>query len=138
MLRDKVVWVTGASRGIGKATATLLASEGAKVIISGRSTEGLQETCNEIKQLNLQEAYTLSYDVKDKEAIKDAFLHVKKKFQRLDVMVNNAGILGDSLLGMVNENLIQDTFQTNTYAVIYHMQYASRFMQSKKRVLSLM
>ena len=57
---------------------------------------------------------------------------IKKNVGQLDAVVNNAGILDDALLGMVNEKQVSHTLAVNTEAVIYHMQYASRLMMKQK------
>ena len=57
---------------------------------------------------------------------------LKKNVGQLDAVVNNAGILDDALLGMVNEQQLSRTFAVNTEAVIFHMQYASRLMMKQK------
>lgn len=57
----------------------------------------------------------------------------QKNLGRLDVLVNNAGVMDDALLGMVNERQMESTFSINIEAVIYHMQYASRLMTRQKQ-----
>lgn len=132
LLKGKVAWVTGASRGIGKATALSLAAQGAVVILSASNMEHLKDTGQQIKKITGREPFLIGYDVADYTKIKEAFATVFKKFKRVDIMVNNAGILIDSLLGMVTPEMLQRTFAVNTYAVIYHMQYASRLMARYK------
>ena len=75
------------------------------------------------------EVYTACYDVRDIEAIKKTFSWIKKEFGQLNVLVNNAGVLDDALLGMIDQKQIQTTFATNIEGVIHHMQYAARLMK---------
>jgi len=75
------------------------------------------------------EVHTACYDVRDIEAIKKAFSWIKKEFGQLNVLVNNAGVLDDALLGMIDQKQIQTTFATNIEGVIHHMQYAARLMK---------
>lgn len=132
LLNGKIVLVTGASRGIGKAISLLFASEGASLILGARSIAHLEAVREEIKGIGGAEPLLLAYDVADLAKIKEAFTLIHKKFKRLDIMVNNAGILEGALLGVITQELIEKTFAINTYSVIYHMQYASRLMSQFK------
>ena len=83
LLDGKIAWVTGASRGIGRAVAIAFAAEGAQVVVCGRSQENLQKTVADIRALNLQEAFPISYDVTDLEGIKAAAQQIRKEFKGL-------------------------------------------------------
>ena len=85
----KTVLVTGATSGIGKATATLLAKEGFHLIICGRRKELL----NELKEAlsNFTNVHTLNFDVRDKSAVFNAIETLPKVFSEIDVLINNAG-----------------------------------------------
>ena len=128
----KVIFITGATRGIGLATATIAAQQGWTLILSGRDEEKLHNIKEQLEQQYDATVHTLSYDVTDVAAIKQAFLWIKKNVGQLDAVVNNGGILDDALLGMVNEQQVARTMAVNTEAVIYHMQYASRLMMKQK------
>lgn len=128
----KTILITGATRGIGLATATIAAQQGWTLILSGRDDEKLTTIKQQLEVQHKVSVYTLSYDVTDVAAIKQAFLWIKKNVGQLDAVVNNAGILDDALLGMVNEQQVSRTLAVNTEAVIYHMQYASRLMMKQK------
>ena len=131
-LSSKSIFITGATRGIGLATAIQAAKQGWTVIISGREEERLYEVKKELESNYGVAVHTLNYDVTDIDSIKNAFLWIKKNVGHLDVLVNNAGVLDDALLGMVNEKQVSNTFAINIEAVIYHMQYASRLMMKQK------
>lgn len=131
-LTGKVAWVTGASRGIGKAIACYLAEAGAQVVMCGRKQELLEQVKQEIKQKTGQEALTLTYDIAELSQIKNAFMAFNKHHKRLDILVNNAGILESALLAMINQEQLRRLFQINSEATIYHMQYASRLMARNK------
>lgn len=128
MLTNKVTFITGASRGIGHATAETFAKQGATLILSGTNELKLKELQSELSQKYNSLVHTLPYDVRNNAEIKNAFLWIKKNVGHLDVLVNNAGILDDALLGMVNDKQMTDTYSINVEAVIYHMQFASRLM----------
>lgn len=132
LLTNKVAFITGASKGIGKETAIAFAREGAKVIINGRNVEELNKVASKIKEICNESPLILPYDVSNIDEIKKTFKTIHSTYGKLDILVNNAGILDDALLGMVSPNGLQKTLEVNLHAVIYHMQYASRLMARKK------
>ncbi len=92
-VQDKVVIITGASRGIGKATAFLLAEKGAKVVTAARSKTDLEKTEQEIKSKNKKaEILTVVTDVTREKDVKSLVQTTIQKFGRIDILVNNAGI----------------------------------------------
>lgn len=133
LLEGKVAWVTGASRGIGQATAIALAREGATVILAARQESHLQETFDRISEEKLVAPVRIGYDVSDVNQIKKAFRTVQKQYKQLDILVNNAGVLRDALLGMVTPVMIEETLDVNLKAAIYHMQYAARWMMRQRQ-----
>jgi len=132
MLNNKVAFITGASRGIGRQTAIQFAGQGAIVVINGQNEQALQQVQAEISQQLQTEVHILPYNISDAQGTKHAFQWIKKNLGRLDVLVNNAGILDDGLLGMINHERMSHTFAVNTEAVITHMQYAARLMMPHK------
>lgn len=91
-LKDKVVILTGASSGIGEATALRLAEEGAKVVVIARRFEKLKEL--EKKATDLKgEIYPVAGDMSKDEDIKNAVKVTIEKYKKVDVLINNAGIL---------------------------------------------
>jgi 3-oxoacyl-[acyl-carrier protein] reductase len=95
-LKDKVALVTGASQGIGRATALALAEAGAKVAVAARSADRLSSVVSEIEAQG-GEGLAVTMDVADAAQIKAGFQQVLGKFGRLDILVNNAGITRDTL-----------------------------------------
>ncbi|MED1745813.1 SDR family NAD(P)-dependent oxidoreductase [Brevibacillus borstelensis] len=132
LLHDKVILVTGASKGIGRQIAATFATNGSHLVINGRNEESLTMLQQELMERYSVQVMVAPYDVRDKDKMKETFTRIKATFGRLDGLVNNAGVLRDRLLGMIDESLIQDTFATNLSAQIYHMQFASRFMIRQK------
>lgn len=132
MSSKKSILITGATRGIGYATAVQAAKQQWTLLLNGRDEARLHELKDELASLYGVTIHILDYDVCDVEAIKKAFLWIKKNVGHLDAVVNNAGVLDDALLGMVNSKQVTQTFAINTEAVIYHMQYASRLMMKQK------
>lgn len=92
-LSGKVAIVTGASSGIGRATARLFAKEGAKVVVGARREAELAELVREIKAAG-GEAVALAGDVQSEQYAKDLVATAVKQFGRLDIAFNNAGTIG--------------------------------------------
>jgi NAD(P)-dependent dehydrogenase (short-subunit alcohol dehydrogenase family) len=90
-VQGKVAIVTGARRGIGKATAELLAREGARVIITDRKEEGAQEVVDGIKKVGGDAVFVLQ-DVAKEEDWQRVMGETSKRYGRLDILVNNAGV----------------------------------------------
>lgn len=128
-LQDRVCVVTGAGRGIGRACAEALAAQGARVVMAGRELATLQASAASIDETERRPAtLALACDVADPAAVRDVFQRVFKDFKRLDVLVANAGVMDDALIGMVTPELMQRVFATNTFGLLHCAQYASRLM----------
>ena len=96
LLQDKIAVVTGASRGIGRATAKALAREGAMVIVNyNGSKERADEVVSEIEK-DGGKAKAIQCNVSDFEQAKEFFGGVVKEYGRIDILVNNAGITRDN------------------------------------------
>ena len=92
-VQDKIVIITGASRGIGKATALLFGEKGARVVIAARSQDDLEKTASEmIKKNPKSEVLAVVSDVTQEKSIKNLVQQAIQKFGRIDILVNNAGI----------------------------------------------
>ena len=85
----KIALVTGATSGIGKATAQILAKNNYKIILCGRREDRLLELKNELSAFT--EVHTLSFDVRDKKAVFDSINSLPEGFSKIDVLINNAG-----------------------------------------------
>jgi 3-oxoacyl-[acyl-carrier protein] reductase len=131
-LDGRIALITGAGRGIGWATAQAFAAEGAHVILNGRQAELLEQRATELREQFSASVECLAYDVSSTDAVRTTFAGIFQRHRRLDVLVNNAGILRDALLGMIPRELIDDTLQTNVVGPILHMQEASRLMGRKQ------
>ena len=95
-LKGRVALVTGASQGIGRATALALAQAGARVAAAARNTGNLDAVVAEIAAAG-GEAIAVAMDVADAEQVKAGFRHTIEKFGKLDILVNNAAITRDGL-----------------------------------------
>lgn len=100
-LKDKVALITGAGRGIGRETALLFAQEGAKVAVCDVIDEG-QQVADEINSKG-GEAIFVKADVTDREQVRRMVEAVKERFGRIDILINNAGVLRDAQLLKLSE-----------------------------------
>ena len=118
LLDGKVALVTGASRGIGRAIAIRLASEGAKVAIN---FAGNQKAAEEVKgeiEKNGGEAILVKANVADSAAVDEMFAKVIEAFGTLDILVNNAGITRDGLLIRMKDEDFDAVIDTNLKGVL--------------------
>lgn len=111
-LKDKVCIVTGGSRGLGFATALKFAEEGARVSICDVNEEGLNNAVQEIKKVNT-EVMSFIVDVTNKDAIENMVKTNMDKYGRVDVLVNNAGILMDAQLHKMTEEQFDKVIDVN-------------------------
>lgn len=88
-LKNKIALITGATSGIGRATAYLFAESGAKLILCGRRKERLQTIAEELSQKT--EVHTLQFDVRDKENVFKNIEGLPEAFSNIDILINNAG-----------------------------------------------
>jgi 3-oxoacyl-[acyl-carrier protein] reductase len=132
MLEQKIVLITGATRGIGFAIAKVFAKAGARVILNGRDNNRLDKVVNDIAKYATQDVDRLCFDVSDPQMVKEGFQALFKMTKGLDVLVNNAGVLDDALLGMVTPEQIERVYGVNAFSALYCSQYAARLMQRRK------
>src|SRR5216683_5134456 len=115
-LADRIALVTGASRGIGYATALALAKAGARIVAVARTVGGLEELDDAIKALG-GAATLVPLDLKDYAGIDRLAVALHERFGRLDVLIGNAGILGPlSPLGHVEAKAWDEVMQVNVTA----------------------
>lgn len=111
VLKDRVVLVTGASRGIGRAVALASAQAGAKVALCSRSTS-TDDLAHEIASLD-GESISFTIDVSQADQVESMFETILTRWERLDVLVNNAGITRDTLLLRMKESDWDEVIQVN-------------------------
>ena len=132
-LENKVVVVTGASSGMGKAIAELFVKEGAKVVAVARRQERLEALAESLKDMPGEFAYFVG-DVTDPKQDDDMIDFAVEKFGHLDVLVNNAGIMDDmSPVGDLTNEMLDRVMKVNTYGPIYAMRKAVNvFLKQEK------
>jgi 3-oxoacyl-[acyl-carrier protein] reductase len=132
-LIGRVAVVTGASRGIGAAIADSLAAHGTNLILSGFSNRNaLESTRDEIASRHGVAVDLVIGDIADPTTSSALAKIAFSKYRRLDIWVNNAGVLLDGLIGMVSDADIQSTLGTNLAGVLHGTQAAARLMQRGK------
>jgi 3-oxoacyl-[acyl-carrier protein] reductase len=131
-LQGKVALVTGSTRGIGWACARALAGAGASVFLNGTQEDSVQRQVKALQEEFGVPCFGVCGSVSDPESVKASYKEIFSRFKRLDVLVNNAGVLIDALLGMMPTEMIDKVINTNLTGCIYHLQEASRLMGRNK------
>lgn len=133
LLDGKSAFVTGGSRGIGRAICAAFAHEGCNVAFSFRSNDdAAAKVVQEIEDAGVQ-CLSFKGAVDDLEAMKAMFKQTAKSFGGLDILVNNAGIKRDGLFMMMSEDNWNDVISTNLKGVFYCCREAAKLMMRKKR-----
>ena len=132
-LENKVVVITGGNSGVGEATAKLFANEGATVVISARRKEALEKVENEIKE-NGGKVISIPTDISKDEDCQKLIETTIKEFGKIDVLVNNAGVL-DSGLKAIDKFADEDVnrvIDINQKGTMYCMRAALKYMKEAK------
>jgi NAD(P)-dependent dehydrogenase (short-subunit alcohol dehydrogenase family) len=130
-MSTSVVLVTGALAGIGRATALAFATEGARLVVSGRRADAGNALAAELRDLGV-EAEFVNADVRHEDDVRALIDQTIARFGRLDVAVNNAGTEGTP--GPLTEQSAESyaaTFDTNVLGVVLSMKHELRVMQSQ-------
>src|SRR5713101_2263993 len=127
-MNAKVVLITGALTGIGRATALVFAKEGARLIVSGRRDEAGVELATELRELGAEAEYVRA-DVRIEEEVHTLVDQTNKRFGRIDVAVNNAGTEGKPapLIDQTVENYTT-TFDTNVLGTFLGLKHELKVM----------
>ena len=131
---NKIALVSGATAGIGNATAKLLAKNNFNLIITGRRKERLDELKNELEKEFNVEVCTLSFDIRNKEQVFNAIENLPSNFKQIDVLINNAGLA--SGLGTIQDGDIDDwekMVDTNIKGLLYLTKAVSPIMIENRK-----
>ena len=131
---SKIVCVTGATSGIGRATAEVFAANGYNLIITGRRKEKLEELGEELVGKYKIDLIALNFDVRSNEAVNKAFDSLPEGWRNIDILVNNAGLAVG--LGPIQEGVIDDwerMIDTNIKGLLYVSRKVLPWLVERKK-----
>ncbi len=131
MFKDKVVVVTGASRGIGREIALQFADQGACVVLSARGEQSVGELAEDISRRDGR-ALAVRGDVANGADVDHLFAQAKETYGRVDVLVNNAGITRDGLLVRMKDEDWDAVLDTNLKGAFFCTRAAAKLMSKQK------
>src|SRR5262245_25298055 len=137
-MNNRVAFITGASRGIGRACALALSQAGARVVLAARNLEKLNEVAKEIQAAG-REAYIVDIDLSSSDSIKQAFSKAHSEFGHTEILVNNAGVTKDGLAVRMKPEDWQVVLNTNlTGAFLCTQQVLQSMMRARwGRIINL-
>ncbi len=131
-LNGKIAVVTGASSGIGKASAIALAGEGAVVVLASRNFAELEKMSKSLNKKNPNSAFAFKCDLTDKKQIEMLSNFVLKKFGKIDILLNNAGIAFWKKFNEMPLDEIEKTISLNLMGTIYCTKaFLPQFLEQK-------
>ena len=129
----KIVFITGATAGIGEATAVLLAQNNFDLIVTGRRNDRLKKLKERIENETSAEILTLNFDIRNRQETETAIQSLPEKWQRIDILINNAGLAAG--LSAVNNGDVDDwerMIDTNVKGLLYITRIVSAQMIERK------
>lgn len=130
-LKDKVIVITGGTKGLGKGIARLVADEGARVVIGGRNEEDGRNAVQEIQQAYRTDAVFVQGDISITENCRRLMDEAMNRFGRIDGLVNNAGIFPRATLLDTEEILFDQIFNVNIKSAFFCSKYAVEAMMKQ-------
>ncbi len=119
-LNGKIVFITGASAGIGAATAFAFAAEGARLLLAARRAGKLSEVASHSKQRGAPAVHSIDLDVRDQRAVQNAIDSLPEEWAKIDILVNNAGLsrgLDKLYMGKIED--WEEMIDTNVKGLLY-------------------
>lgn len=130
-MKDKVVIITGASSGIGKACAEEFGRQGAKIVITGRNKTSLQETSHNLTAAGIENLPIVA-DASLEEDNKRMVEETMQKYGRIDILVNNAGISMRALFTDIELEVFKKIMEINFYGTVYATKYCLPYILASK------
>ncbi len=127
-IKEKVVIITGASEGIGLATARRLAAEGAKLSLAARSVDKLEALSVELRQQG-HEALVVPTDMRDAQSVQRMVAETVQQYGRVDVLVNNAGQSVAGPIAEIDTDAMRQVVELNIFGPIYAIQAIVPYMR---------
>lgn len=128
-LSGSVCLVTGCSKGIGRAVVERFCQEGATVYAHVRTCDEAEQWKDRLEDGCPGIVHPVHFDLVDSASMRQCVSDIKKAEGRLDVLVNNAGVMIDAPIGMISEEMMERTFRVNVFTVMHFIQYASKLMK---------
>jgi len=129
--RGQVGVITGGTRGIGAAIAEALAQRGVNVVIAARNAEAAHEKATKLSSLGIK-AIGIKLDVSNSDEVQKAFEGIRKEYQKIDILINNAGITKDGLLMRMKEEAWDSVIDINLKGVFLCTREVLKDMVSQK------
>ena len=127
----RIALVTGGTRGIGKAIAEGLAKRGANVVVAGRNLHAANEVAASLSSPGIK-VIGMKLDVSNSEEVEDVFEEIRKEFNRIDILINNAGITKDGLLMRMREEAWDAVIDINLKGVFLCSREAIKDMAKQR------
>ncbi len=131
---NKIICVTGATSGIGKASATLFAKQGYHLIITGRRKDRLEELANALTKEFSVKVLPLVFDVRNNDEVVKAFNSLPEEWKNIDILLNNAGLAVG--LGTIQEGVLEDwerMIDTNVKGLLYVTRTVLPWMTARQK-----
>ena len=135
MLKGKVAIITGSTGGMGESAAYLFAKNGAKVVVTGRREEEGKRVVSKIKKSGGQAIY-IKLDVSNEDSVKNMIQEAIKKYGKIDVLYNNAGVESQGLITNASEEEINKIFNINIKGVMYCAKHAIPHMKKDGSIIN--
>jgi len=133
-LKDKIVFITGASSGIGESCARIFAKNGTKLLLCARRIDRVETIAHQLKSDYGTESYIFQLDVREREAVDSALENLPAQWKKIDILLNNAGLARG--LSKLYEGLIDDweeMIDTNVKGLLYISRKLIPGMVERKR-----
>lgn len=133
LLEGKICIVTGAGRGIGMAITKLFAENGAFVYANDVSLNSIDNWISDIPSEIQKKIRPLYFDITNEKQIRENILVIKRESEHVDILINNAGIEYNEIIGMISEKRMKEMFEVNVFGAINMIQIVSRLMSRQKK-----
>ncbi|MFT7251310.1 MAG: 3-oxoacyl-[acyl-carrier protein] reductase [Flavobacterium sp.] len=132
LLKDKVCLITGASKGIGRSIAEAFAEQGAIVYANARTQNSIDDWAKELSEKHQTKVVPVYFDVTDLASAKKAVMQIKQNENKVDVLVNNAGMVTYEMIPMAQMDTFKSMLDVNVTGAFNLLQIVSRIMSRQK------